>query len=148
MALYDIIYRNSLQALGDFHSQFFLDAVAPGNIISLQLKAEGVTDFVDSWFFGLRVNGADVLFGGDRPQITALNLIPFVDGLSIPIEHLDRLSPTIDARGAGLINGPVVVIIEIDDGTGGGGGGGGDFDKIVTSGGEIVTFEGNVVFET
>lgn len=146
-AYYEIIYRNSLQALGDFHSQFFLDAVADGDLVSVQFKAEGVTDFTDDWFFGLKLNGADILTGADRPHITALDLTPEVMGLSIPVAKLDRLSPTVDDRALGIINGPVVVILGIEDGTGGGGGGG-DFDKIVTSGGEIVVFEGNVVFTT
>lgn len=117
---YELIYRNSLQAIGDFHSQFFADCmeVDGGNIVAIYFKANGVTDFTDDWYFGLKVNGSDVLSGADRPHITAGDLEPFTDGLSIPVVFLDRMSPTVDARATGVINGPITVIIMVDDGAG------------------------------
>lgn len=115
-----LIYRNSLQAIGDFHSQLFAPCVVNGNIVAVYFVAPGVTSFTDDWFFGLKVNGADVLIGGDRPHITSLDLAPFTDGLSIPVSFEDIFSPTVDERATGTINGPVTVIIMVDDGTSGG----------------------------
>lgn len=116
---YEFIYRNNIQALGDFHSQFFIDAMSDGTLVSVQFKAEGVTDFTDDWYFGLKINGADVLSGASRPHITSGDLEPLVTGLSIAVNYLDRISPTVNARATGLINGPITVIVFIDDGVGG-----------------------------
>ncbi len=117
---YELIYRNDLQAIGDFHSQLFCIITGDGNITKVQFKATDVTDFVDDWYFGLKVNGADVLMGADRPHITGADKQPFVDGLTIPVVYLDKISPTIDDRATGVINGPVTMIVFVDDGTSGG----------------------------
>jgi hypothetical protein len=113
---HSFIYRNSLQAIGDFHSQCYVDCLAAGTISAVYFVAAGVTDFADDWFFGLKVNGANVLLGADRPHITATNLAPFIEGLAIPVNFLDRFSPTIDARATGTINGPITIVIDVDDG--------------------------------
>ena len=113
---HEFIYRGSLQAIGEFHSQFFVDCLSDGDIVAVYFVAQGVTSFTDDWFFGLKVNGADVLTGGDRPQITAGDLSPDTIGLSIPVSFQDRFSPTVDERAAGTINGPITVTIVVDDG--------------------------------
>lgn len=113
---HEFIYRGDLQALGEFHSQCFVDCLLTGDITAVYFRAEGVTSFTDNWYFGLKVNGADVLTGVNRPHITALNLTPETTGLSIPVTFQDRFSPTVDARNTGTINGPITIIIVVDDG--------------------------------
>ncbi len=114
---HEFIYRGDLSAIGDFHSQFFLRALVTGNITGVYFDATGVTSFTDSWYFGLKVNGTDVLFTTDRPQITAGDLQVEKTGLSIPVVFRDKISPTIDARGGGTINGPITVTIIVEDGS-------------------------------
>jgi hypothetical protein len=71
---HEITFRGDLSALGAFHSQFFADCLVDGNITAVYFKAEAVTNFTDSWYFGLKVEGSNVLIGTDRPQITAADL--------------------------------------------------------------------------
>lgn len=145
---HEFIYRGNLQALGEFHSQFFSDCLTDGDIVGVYFRAEGVTSFTDNWYFGLKVNGADVLTGVDRPHITAGNLSPETTGLSIPVSFQDRFSPTVDARATGTINGPIVVIIEVDDGVVvGGGPGGGAGSYISFDDGDSTTTEGDFLFD-
>lgn len=113
---HQFIFRNDLRSIGVFHSQFFVRSEATGNIIAIYFDASGVTDFSDSWYFGLKVNGTNVLFGTDRPQITSGDLAPFKDGLALPVAFLDQLQPTVDARGGGTVNGPITVVIVVEDG--------------------------------
>lgn len=119
---HEFIYRGDLAALGAFHSQCFVDSLSDGDIVAVYFEAESVSAFTDSWYFGLKVNGVDVLTGTDRPQITALDLEVEKTGLSIPVSFRDRMQPTVDARGGGTVNGPITVIIVVDDGLAPGGG--------------------------
>jgi len=112
------IYRGDLSAIGDFHSECFVDSLVTGNITEIHFRAESVDNFTDSWFFGLKVNGVAVLSGTDRPQITSGDLAPSKTGLSIPVTFLDRLTPTVDARGGGTVRGPIVITLKIEDSTG------------------------------
>jgi hypothetical protein len=113
-------YTGDLSAIGVFHSKFFTRALVTGNIIGVYFDVEGVTSFTDSWFFGLKVNGVDVLLTTDRPQLLASDLHVEKTGLSIPVVFRDKLAPTIDARGGGTVNGPITVTIIIQDTTGAG----------------------------
>jgi hypothetical protein len=113
---HQFIYRNDLRSIGVFHSQFFVRSEATGNIIAIYFEAAGVTGFSDSWYFGLKKNGVNVLAGTDRPHITSGDLAPFKTGLAIPVTFLDELQPTVDARGGGTVNGPITVFIVVEDG--------------------------------
>jgi hypothetical protein len=108
---HEFIFRGNLAALGDFHSQVFADCLTDGDIVAVYFEAASVTSFTDSWYFGLKVNGTDVLTGANRVQITAADLEVEKTGLAIPINLRDRMSPTIDAKGTGMINGPITVIV-------------------------------------
>jgi hypothetical protein len=110
------IYNGDLAALGAFHSEFFFDCEVDGDIVYVGFEAEGVTSFSGNWYFGLKVEGTDVLTGTDRVQITSGDLEVENDTLSIPINFRDRMVPTIDEKGAGMIDGPITVIIKVDDG--------------------------------
>jgi hypothetical protein len=108
---HEFIYRGDLAALGDFHSKCFADCLCDGEIVSVYFEAESVSSFSGTWYFGLKVNGSDVLAGTDRVQITSGDLEVEKTGLAIAVNLRDRFSPTIDTRGAGTINGPITVII-------------------------------------
>jgi hypothetical protein len=114
---HQFIYRGDLQAIGAFHSQCFIDCEVDGNIVAVYFDAEGVTNFTDSWYFGLKVNGTNVLLTTDRPQITAADLEVEKTGLAIPVNFRDRMVPTVDARGTGIINGPILIIIDVEPAT-------------------------------
>ena len=113
---HQFVYRGNLGGLGAFHSQCFVDALADGNIVAIYFRAAGVSGFSDDWFFGLQVDGVDVLAGADRPHITAGDFIPFTTGLSIPVTFRQRMVPTVDERNLGVITGPIDIIVVIDDG--------------------------------
>ncbi len=110
---HEFIFRGDLSALGPFHSQVFVDALAGGEIVSYYVEAEGVSGFSGDWYFGLKKNGVDILTAAERPQITAGDLEVEVTGLTEAVSFRDRLVPTVDERGAGTITGPVTVIVWI-----------------------------------
>lgn len=110
---HEFIFRGDLSALGPFHSQVFVDALAGGEIVSYYVEAEGVSGFSGDWYFGLKKNGVDILTAAERPQITAIDLEVEVTGLTEAVSFRDRLIPTIDERGVGTITGPITVIVWI-----------------------------------
>jgi hypothetical protein len=110
---HEFIYRGDLAATGPFHSQVFVDALADGEIVGYYVEAAGVSAFSGDWFFGLQKNGVDILTTTERPQITSGDLEVEVTGLTEAVSFRDRLTPTIDERGAGVITGPITVIIWI-----------------------------------
>lgn len=113
---HELIYRSNISSAGVFNTQVFADALVTGNIVGVYFEAEGVTAFSGNWYFGLTVNGVNVLTGINRPQITALDLEVEKTGLTIPVTFRQRMVPTVDERGLGTLTGPITVIIVVDDG--------------------------------
>lgn len=112
---HEFIYGNDVASVGVFHSRSFTDSLTPGNIVAVRFKATGVTDFVDDWYLGLKVNGSSVLLGSDRIHITAADLSPENTTVSIPVSLQDRFQPEVLERGGGVLNGPIVIIVDVDD---------------------------------
>ncbi len=113
---HELVFRGTLAAIGAFNTQLVGDALIPGNITKVYFEAAGVSGFSGNWYFGLQVNGTDVLLTTDRPQITSGDLQVESPTVSIPVAFRDKLQPTVDEKGLGSITGPVRCIIEIDDG--------------------------------
>jgi hypothetical protein len=113
---HELVFRGSLSALGPFNSQLIADCLATGHIVRVYFRATAVAGFTDSWFFGLQVEGTDVLLTTNRPQITSGDLEVESPVVSIAVNFRDRLVPTVNEKGLGSIVGPVTCIIDVDDG--------------------------------
>lgn len=113
-------FHGNLSATGAFHSEFYIDVdiLGGGTITAMYVEGSSSQTFTGNAYFGLKKNGTDLLTAGERVVLTAIDPEGESTGLSESVAFRDRLVPTLDAKdfASGSINGPITVIVIVDDG--------------------------------